>query len=526
MSRNRLQEQSFVPEGSSNHATARMRSIDKSLAFYGLKEQPFGVTPDIRFLYLSPSHREALASLFFALEARRGFGALIATPGMGKTTLLFKLLNDIKDHARSAFVFQPDCSPPEFMRALLDDLGISHGNEGMSSLQRLLNDALVNELRAGKPFVLVVDEAQDLADSMLERIRLLSNFETPTAKLIHIILAGQPQLAERLERPELVQLRQRVSTISRLSPFTSSETVDYVLHRLRVAGCRDEQLFSSQALQFVSNASDGIPRNINSLCFLSLSLGFAKQQKRIDIDTVEEAAEDALPVTSSPKPERRESLGTQALRHAAEEFEDESFHFSSIRVERRSRGLGALAIVLLIAPLVAIFLLSDQQLDSDAADLIAGPALQLDNSTSSKIPALRPPAAPAIEEVALTSHSDDTETRNPPSPATNTEEEEPEESARKFTPPSQEKPPNQAGILHGPQRIRADRRQTLFELALIHYGKSNWGIVEQICAANPGLRCPYGVIQPGQQIVLPDLSPKYPLLSADGHASSNYRSQE
>lgn len=524
MSRNRLQEQSFVPEGSSDRVAARMRSIDKSVAFYGLKEQPFGVTPDIRFLYLSPSHREALASLFFAIEARRGFSALVATPGMGKTTLLFKLLNDIKDHARSAFVFQPDCSPPEFMRALLDDLGISHGNEGMSSLQRLLNDALVNELRAGKRFVLVVDEAQDLDDSMLERIRLLSNFETPTAKLIHIILAGQPQLAERLERPELVQLRQRVSTISRLSPFTSIETVDYILHRLRVAGCRDDQLFTSRALQFVSNASDGIPRNINSLCFLSLSLGFAKQQKRIDVDTVQEAAEDALPVTPSPKPDRRETIPTPTRRLAAEEFEDEPFHFSSIRAERRSRGLGALAIVLLIVPLAAIFLLSDQQLESDAANLITGPALQLDSSTSSKIPALRPPIAPAIEEVALTSKSNNTETQNPQSNVTSNEE--PEESARKFTSPSQDKPPIQAGIIHGPQRIRADRRQTLFELALIHYGKSNWGIVEQICAANPGLRCPYGVIQPGQQIVLPDLSPKYPLLSADGHASSNYRSQE
>lgn len=499
-----------------------MKNLDKSLGFYGLSEQPFGVTPDTRFLYLSASHREALASLLFAVEARRGFSALVAMPGMGKTTLLFQLLHEIKDHARSAFVFQPDCSPPDFMHSLLDDLGVACENEGMSSLQRLLNEALISEMRAGKRFVLVVDEAQGLDNNMLERIRLLSNFETPTAKLIHIILVGQPQLAERLDRPEMIQLRQRVSAIHWLKPFSNSETVEYIQHRLKIAGRADAHIFAPRALQVIAQKSAGIPRNINNICFLSLSLGFAKQEGFIDVETVLEATEEALP----PRPAPRSQKSISAPRPEPEEIDEPSIEFSSFRYDRNPGGIGLLALGLLILPLAAIILLSDQQLSSNLAGWFEGAQIQLDASTLQKIPVLQPPAAPAICEVPLASSLDAT-------PADDTSEAASQLARRKglrrvHVSTLARVKVRQASVSygHGPQRIRADRQQTLFQLALVHYGKANWRIVEQICVANPSLRCPYEVIQPGQQILLPDLSPKYPLLTADGRSITGYGARE
>lgn len=499
-----------------------MRNLDKVTAFYGLKEQPFGVTPDTRFLYLSASHREALASMLFAIEARRGFSALIAQPGMGKTTLLFRLLQEIKEIARSAFIFQPDCSPPEFMRALLDDLGIRCENDGMSSLQRVLNDALVSEMRAGKRFVLVVDEAQDLDNATLERIRLLSNFETPTAKLLHIILVGQPQLAERLERPELTQLRQRVSAINRLNPFSSSESIQYVQHRLKVAGREDGRLFGSAALRTIADCSEGIPRNINNVCFLSLSLGFAKQEKIISAETVQEAVEDALPAPAAPEPK----APSFSPRHSDEDIAGPAINYSSFRYEKKPRGLGLVALVVLIIPIAAIFLLSNQQIESSATNWAAGTQPQIDSLTLDNIASLRPPAAPAIEMVSLDTTPDTANPEDPPAtPAREVRRQDARSSHATRSPRAMksQKPDNEA---RGPQRIRADRRQTLFELALIHYGKSNWRIIEQICAANPGLRCPYEVIQPGQRILLPDLSPEYPLLTAEGSSNISYGARE
>ncbi len=180
------------------------------LEHYGLREQPFGVTPDPRFLYFSPSHREALASLQYGIECGRGFLGLIAKPGMGKTTLLFRLLEKLRGSDRTAFLFQTRCDSLGLMRSILADLGVDVPGQDLVQMQGQLNEILVRESRSGRPFVLVVDEAQNLDDSVLETIRMLSNFETPRAKLMHIILAGQPQLADKLARPDMVQLRQRL----------------------------------------------------------------------------------------------------------------------------------------------------------------------------------------------------------------------------------------------------------------------------------------------------------------------------
>src|ERR1700704_3805628 len=178
------------------------------LDFFGLREQPFGVTPDPRYLYLGPGHREALASLYYGIEANRGFLSLIARPGMGKTTLLFHLLAKFDRTARTAFLFQTQCSSREFMRFLLAELGYETADHDFVRMHEEFNKHLLQEARAGHRFIVVVDEAQNLDPSVLETIRLLSDFETPRAKLLQIVLAGQPELADKLASRNMAQLRQ------------------------------------------------------------------------------------------------------------------------------------------------------------------------------------------------------------------------------------------------------------------------------------------------------------------------------
>jgi general secretion pathway protein A len=262
------------------------------LDHFGLREQPFGVTPDPHFLYFSPSHLEAVASLLYGIEAQRGFMALIAKPGMGKTTLLFDLLEHLRDSARTAFLFQAHSDPREFLRSLLTDLGVDERGDDVGRMQRRLNELLIREVRAGRRVVVVIDEAQNLGDPVLEAVRMLSNFEVPGTKLIQILLAGQPQLADKLAKRKLVQLRQRISILSRLTEFSASETASYVSHRLQVAGYRGEPLFTSEALEIIHARSEGIPRNINNLCFHAASLAFANGQKNIDASILHEVLED------------------------------------------------------------------------------------------------------------------------------------------------------------------------------------------------------------------------------------------
>jgi general secretion pathway protein A len=262
------------------------------LDHFGLREQPFGVTPDPHFLYFSPSHLEALASLFYGIQTQRGFMALIAKPGMGKTTLLFHLLERLRGSARTAFLFQSGSDPREFLRSLIADLGIDAQDDDLGRMHRKLNEVLIREVRAGRRVVVVIDEAQNLEDSVLEAVRLLSNFEIPGTKLMQILLAGQPQLADKLASVNLVQLRQRISILSQLKQFSASETADYIGHRLRVAGYRGKSLFTTDALAIIHSRSEGIPRNINNLCFHASTLAFANGQKIIDTSILNEVLED------------------------------------------------------------------------------------------------------------------------------------------------------------------------------------------------------------------------------------------
>ena len=241
-------EESVAPGSVAEKALEALSAEQSFLKHYSLSEQPFGVTPDPRFLYLGTQHRQALAALTYGTELNRGFLTLIAQPGMGKTSLIFEYLAGLREKARTVFLFHTTGDSRDLMRYLLADLGLDGAGKDLPEMHSILNQVLLEEMRAGRRFVVVIDEAQNLTEKVLESVRLLSNFETPWTKLMQIVLAGQPQLSERLAKPSMAQLRQRVSLSIRIEPLTSEEVNAYVEHRLWVAGYKGSSLFSSDAL--------------------------------------------------------------------------------------------------------------------------------------------------------------------------------------------------------------------------------------------------------------------------------------
>ncbi|HWR36982.1 MAG TPA: TonB family protein [Clostridia bacterium] len=296
------------------------------LQHYGLREEPFGVTPDPRYLYLGEMHREALASLIYGVESGRGFLALIAPPGMGKTTLLFHLLERFQRSAQTAFLFQTQCDSREFMRFLMAEVGMEIAGKDMVTMHQEFNSMLVRGASAGKRFIVVIDEAQNLDDSVLETVRLLSDFETSRTKLLQIVLAGQNSLASKLATPALMQLRQRLSMVIHLDALSPEEAGKYIDHRLQVAGYRGPDLLTPEARALLISRSEGVPRNINTLCFNALSLGFALDAKVIDERMVREVADDialrgaqrATPINWAPIARRGPGKSSRVERHGAD----------------------------------------------------------------------------------------------------------------------------------------------------------------------------------------------------------------
>jgi len=262
------------------------------LEFYGLKEQPFGVTADPRFTCPSNSYSKAYNSLSRGLEAGCGLLALIAKPGMGKTTLVFQLLRQLNQTSRPIFLSQTLCDSREFLRYLVHSLGVdTAGLDTVATFERL-NQLLVHEREADRRVVVIVDECQNLDSSVLETVRLLSDFETPETKLIQIVLVGQTPLAKNLSSPRLASLRQRISILCRLEPLTREEILRYIDHRLQVAGYAGAPLFTSGALEWILATSEGIPRNINNLCLNALLAGYEAGRKPIDFDIVDKVLTD------------------------------------------------------------------------------------------------------------------------------------------------------------------------------------------------------------------------------------------
>jgi len=253
------------------------------LDFYGFQEKPFNVTPDPRFVFLSKNHREAFAHLLYGINNRVGFIALTGEVGSGKTTVLRALLSQLNaDHHRTALIFNPYLSPPLFLQNMNREFGIPTDTSNSSSPLDVLNLFLLQQNAEDRTVVLAIDEAQHLEEPVLEQIRLISNLETDREKLIQIVLSGQPEFVKILKKKEMRQLSQRITVRYHLEPMDFQDTVDYVNHRLKVAGGRGGIIFSKRALRRIYRYSRGLPRLVNVACDRALLVGYTRDTARIN----------------------------------------------------------------------------------------------------------------------------------------------------------------------------------------------------------------------------------------------------
>jgi general secretion pathway protein A len=254
--------------------------------YYGLTEAPFDITPNPRFLFYSPKHREAFNHLLYGIRARKGFVQVTGEVGAGKTTLCRALLEQLEDKFSTALILNPVLNADELMKAIASEFGLNvRGFDRLDTLTAL-NHFLLGQVEQERDTVLIIDEAQDLTDDLLEQVRLLSNLETDNRKLLQIILLGQPELRDRLNNPRLRQLRQRITVRYHLSPLSRNEMTQYVQHRLQISGANGTPYFTSPALWRVYHYSQGIPRLVNAVCDKALLAGFVHQSERIDFRLV------------------------------------------------------------------------------------------------------------------------------------------------------------------------------------------------------------------------------------------------
>ena len=265
--------------------------------FYGLNELPFALTPDPRFIYFTPSHTEVMANLHYGIESGKGLVVVTGEVGTGKTTILRWMMQRLDRTVLVAYIFNPRLSVPEFYQHVATLLDVQKW-ETKSELLLELGRALSSRHSRGLRTVLIVDEAQGLSPHVLEEIRLLSNFESDTAKQLQIVLTGQPELREVLNIPDLRQLKQRVALRCVIKPLPNvEETERYITSRLLVAGAERTEVFSPDAIDYIFRCSEGIPRNINNLCDNAMLAGFAAGETTVGRSIIEEVAEtfDMLP---------------------------------------------------------------------------------------------------------------------------------------------------------------------------------------------------------------------------------------
>ncbi|HEY6366212.1 MAG TPA: AAA family ATPase [Candidatus Binatia bacterium] len=328
--------------------------------YFGFVELPFSVSPDPRFFYSNPVYREALVTLRYGIEARKGFVIITGEAGTGKTTLLRMVGHNLDSAIHTAFIFNPRLSFTALLRFILSDLGVASSAKDRLKLTEQLNGHLTEQLRKGQTVALLVDEAQALSDELLEELRLLSNLETDREKLIQIVLIGQPELEHKLDEPDLRQLKQRVTLRCRLLPLSQHEVGLYIASRLKTAGYEGQELFVPEAVRKITRYSNGIPRLVNVICDNALVIAFAASKKQVSAEMIEEAARD-LKLTGQPQVQAEAATTDAAL---GEDFKrtfrpaphavDEPWRldFEPIRagahIERRSRSFAALGIGVLL----------------------------------------------------------------------------------------------------------------------------------------------------------------------------------
>ena len=250
--------------------------------FYGFKEQPFNLTPNSRFFFPSVKHTDVLDSMTYAIQQRKGFIVITGEIGSGKTTVCRTLLNRLDGRTQTALVTNTHLSGKDLLMAIMDDLEIEYTPGSKAKLLSQLNDYLIQQLRYDNNVILIIDEAQNLKPSVLEEIRMLSNLETETEKLIQIILIGQPELKKKLTLDRLEQLRQRIAIFVHLSPLNKQEAEEYIAHRLKIASGSERKYFTQEAIDLICQFSKGVPRIINQICDSAFLTGYIKEASVID----------------------------------------------------------------------------------------------------------------------------------------------------------------------------------------------------------------------------------------------------
>jgi general secretion pathway protein A len=259
------------------------------LDYYGLTEPPFDITPNPRFLFYSAKHREAYNHLLYGIRERKGFVQLTGEVGAGKTTLCRAMLAQLDGNYSTALILNPILSPDELMKAIATEFGLDV--RGMDRLDTVsaINNFLLWQVEQNRDAVLIIDEAQNLTEELLEQVRLLSNLEMDNRKLLQIVLMGQPELRDRLNSPSLRQLRQRITVRYHLSPLSQSEISQYIQHRLRVSGANGAPRFTRPALWRIHHYTGGIPRLVNAVCDKALLAGYVNHTEELDYRVIGKA---------------------------------------------------------------------------------------------------------------------------------------------------------------------------------------------------------------------------------------------
>src|SRR5262245_17456163 len=401
--------------GANRSCNSRVHAIGFSPGMYGkhfgLAELPFSVTPDPRFSYINSDYREAFATLRYGIETRKGFIVITGEAGTGKTTLLRRLMHSVEATVHTAFIFNTHLSFIELLRLVLNELGVANSARDKQTLMARLNDYLIEQLHKDHIVSLLIDEAQNLSDDLLEDLRLLSNLETDRAKLIQIVLMGQPELERKLEQPKLWQLKQRVAVRSRLAPLRSDEVSSYINSRLQTVGYKGKELFDPGSIEKIALYSKGIPRLINAICDNALLIAYATSQTKISAKIVDEVARD-LQLLGSPQlktAERKESSRQTKAQYHDKPSRSEVEEFSAVSEQPRrqadhKRGWVGIAIVLGVIILAGSVLYSQQSgslvaLASNIDDLVGG---RLKNLVRTQAKSASEPIKDALPEERVT----------------------------------------------------------------------------------------------------------------------------
>lgn len=282
-------------------------------SFFGFTEKPFNITPDPRFLFLTEAHVEALASLYYGIREKKGFVCITGEVGTGKTTIIYRLIDSLRDKVRSAFIFNTSTTFDQLLKNILLELRIPIDDENQYLLIDRLNNYLLERMIVGEVVTIFIDEAQNLPAQTLEELRMLSNMETRREKLLQIVLVGQPELEAKINSEELRQLRQRIVVRRRIRPLSQQESREYIAHRLRLVG-GSSRIFTPEAISLVCQYSQGIPRTINVLCDNALFASFGAGRKKVADDMIREVLVD---MNGCPPPIASAAMDTVSVKEPA-----------------------------------------------------------------------------------------------------------------------------------------------------------------------------------------------------------------